>query len=300
MRYFIMLLSISLSMAYASETKNIRLVINDGANSEEFILEGEVKNVSVMDPAPVDFVTGKAPTKKLVVRNAMDKSKKTAIEWIINVQYGTAQVRSNMTKIPNDDLATEFDLPEGSVDAIRIYLSSIINRKHELRLLFAPLSYEGSFVPDEDILFNGVNFLAGNNTQTDYQFNSYRLSYLYHFNPDGRMRYRIGFTGKIRDAYTLVRQNGVETKYSNIGFVPLLHLGVNMILTDKISWDNELEGSWAPQGYALDFRSSLNYQITDRISISGGAGYLDGGAENDKVKTFSDIVFGFIGFKFNF
>ncbi len=300
MKVLCLLLSLTITQVFAAEAQNIRLVINDGFNKEEIMLEGEVRGISVMEDVPVDAATGEKPTKKLMLREAINKDRVPAVEWIINTQYGTAQVRSNLTKIPNDDLATEFEIPAASVEAIRIYVSSIINRKHEIRLLFAPLEYEASFVPDEDILFNGVQFLAGKTTTTGYKFNSYRLSYIYHLNPDGKMRYRIGFTGKIRDAYTLVRQGGVETKYSNVGFVPLLHLGVNIILTDKISWDNEVEGSWAPQGYAIDFRSSINYQISKNFSINTGVGYLDGGAENDKVKTFSDVVFGFIGIKLKF
>ena len=109
----------------------------------------------------------------------------------------------------------------------------------------------------------------------------------------GDVQYRIGFTGKIRDAYTLVEQNGNRSKYSNIGFVPLLHLGANILLTNKLNLDIELEGSWAPVGYALDLRTSLNYKINKHFQIGVGAGYLDGGADNEKVNTFAEVLFGF-------
>lgn len=286
--------------ALAAETQNIKLVINNGDSTEEYMLEGEVRGVSLIENVPVDPNVGQKPTQKLTLREATDKKKKPSIEWIVNAQYGTASVRSNTSQIPNDESATEFDLPTASIEAIRIYVSTIINRKHEIRLLFAPLEYQAGFVPQEDILFNGVQFLAGRATEAGYKFNSYRLSYLYHLNPDGRVRYRIGFTGKIRDAYTLVRQDGVESRFENVGFVPLLHLGVNILITDRLSWDNEIEGSWAPQGYALDFRSSLNYQINERVSVNAGVGYLDGGANTEIVRTFADVVFGFIGFKIRF
>jgi hypothetical protein len=286
--------------AFGGEKHNIKLSIDDGEKVEEVILEAEVDSVSIIENVPEDPNVQKKPTRALRLREAKDKEKKPSIEWVINAQYGTASVTSNITRIPNDDMATEFEIPDASVEAIRIYVSSIINRKHEIRLLFAPLEYQTTFVPDEDILFNGVQFLAGKGTEVGYKFNSYRLSYLYHFNPDGKVRYRIGFTGKIRDAYTLVRQDGVESKFDNVGFVPLLNLGVNIILTDRLSWDSEVEGSWAPQGYALDFRTSINYQINETVSINGGVGYLTGGADTESVKTFSDVVFGFVGIKINF
>lgn len=306
MKAWLLAITILTLNAFAVEKQNIKLVINNGDSQEEYLLEGEVRGVSIMENVPVDPNVGQKPTTGLNLREATDKNKKPSIEWIINTQYGTASVRSNTSKIPNDDTATEFDLPTASIEAVRIYISTIINRKHEIRLLFAPLEYQASFIPEEDILFNGVQFLAGRATEAGYRFNSYRLSYLYHLNPDGRVRYRIGFTGKIRDAYTLVRQDGVqstfgnESRFENVGFVPLLHLGVNILITDRLSWDNEIEGSWAPQGYALDFRSSLNYQINEHLSLNAGVGYLDGGANTETVKTFADVVFGFVGIKIRF
>lgn len=299
---FFLLLSTSL---LAKEVKNIKLTVIDNNESKEVMLEAEVSDVESVDIAHKDLLTNKRPTKKFTLRNATDKTKVPSIEWVINAQGGFASILSNTTKIPRDS-GTEFDLPEGVVESIRIYLSSIINRKHEIRLLFAPLEYSGNVTSNEDILFNGVKLLAGETFQTGYKFNSYRLSYLYHLNPNGKVRYRIGFTGKIRDAYTLVRKNGVttstekESRFSNIGFVPLLHLGVNIIIADRFNLDTELEGSWAPQGYALDFRSSINYQLTRNFDLGAGVGFLTGGADAGTVRTFSDILFGFVGVKFRF
>ena len=226
--------------------------------------------------------------------------KKPDVIWKIDLQLGRAKVISNTSTIPNDDQATEIDLGSGDVESLRLYLSAIIKDKHELRLLFAPLSYDNNFISDEEIFFNGVKFLAGTSTQTEYQFNSYRLSYIYHFDRQGKMRYRIGFTGKIRDAYTLVRQNNVESKFENVGFVPLLHLGVNILLTDKLNLDAEIEGSWSPFGYAADIRTSLNYVIRENFQIGLGVGYLDGGASNDEVDTFARVLFGFGKIEYKF
>jgi hypothetical protein len=300
MKLFALMLLISTNLfAQATVVENIKLTLIDGNEQKEVLLEAHVDNVTINDFAPLDPKTQNRPTKKFTLKKATDETRESSIEWVINVQGGFASVLSNTTKIPRDT-GTEFDLPNGVVESLRIYLSAIIKGNHEIRLLFAPLEYEGNVTSDEEILFNGVKLLAGETFETGYKFNSYRLSYLYHFNSKGRIQYRIGFTGKIRDAYTLVRQDGVETKFSNIGFVPLLHLGVNIIVTDRLSWDSEVEGSWAPQGYALDFRSSLNYQISDNFSVGTGFGFLTGGAAAGSVETFSDIFFGFVGIRFNF
>ncbi len=306
MRIFVLLISLfMMTQLVAKSTENIRVTIEEGEVSTSFLLESEVDDVNGLDLMELSSNTlpnneGKLPTKKMNVRLAEDQKKEPAIEWVINTQYGFARVINNTSQIPSNDSATEIDLGEGSVESLRVYLSAIVNKKHEIRLLFAPLSYENSFVPDSDILFNGVTFLAGKTTTTGYQFNSYRLSYIYHFEPTGRFSYRIGFTGKIRDAYTLVRQDGTVSRFDNVGFVPLLHLGVRINLTEKLYWDNEVEGSWAPQGYAIDFRTSLNYVINERFEINAGLGYLAGGADVDSVNTFADILFGFVGFKVRF
>lgn len=297
MNYFILFLSIiSFSFsAYSKSEYNLQINIKDGEQTETFNVISEIDNTSFSESIKSPTDSGLNPTKKMTLRkiNDVNEIKKPDVVWTLDVQYGTARVESNTTQIPNSEEATEIDLPEGSVDSLRVYLGAIIKEKHEVRLLFAPLKYGATFVPDQDLFFNGVKLLAGEKTDTEYQFNSYRLSYIYHFDRVGRMQYRIGFTGKIRDAYTLLRQDGVESTYDNVGFVPLFHFGVNIILTDRLNLDLETEASWAPQGYAVDSRIILNFNVAKNIQIGAGVGFLDGGADTDSVNTFATILFGF-------
>ena len=303
MKLLLMIMSLLMtSSLFASEKYNLEINIKDGDKKETYKLISEIAATNFAESIKSARDEGNNPTKKMVLRDVKDvkEIKKADIVWNIDVQYGKAEVISNTTQIPGNDEATEIDLGKGSVDALRIYLSAVLKEKHEIRLLFAPLQYENQFVSDSEIFFNGVKFLAGEETTTDYQFNSYRLSYIYHFDRQGKMQYRLGFTGKIRDAYTLVRQNGIESTYDNVGFVPLLHLGVNILLTEKLNLDLEVEGSWAPVGYAADFRATLNYVVSNNVELGLGVGYLDGGADNDKVNTFAKVLFGFARVKVKF
>ncbi len=297
MKKILMSLSLMISfLSNAAETYNLRINIKDGYDTQTYNLVSEISDTTFSESVKSVHDDGNNPTKKMTLREVKDvrEVRKPDIVWNLDVHLGKAQVVSNTTQAPgNDENATEIDLGEGSVDALRMYLSAILKDKHEIRLLFAPLEYENSFVSDSELFFNGVKFLAGEQTQAGYQFNSYRLSYIYHFNREGRVKYRIGFTGKIRDAYTLIRQDGRETTFENVGFVPLLHLGVNILITEKLNLDLELEGSWSPFGYAADFRAVLNYAISNNINLGIGVGYLDGGAENDSIDTFASILFGF-------
>lgn len=114
------------------------------------------------------------------------------------------------------------------------------------------MQYNVGFSPTEDIQFSESLFLMGTDSDALYKFNSYRLSYIYHFDQVGKVQFRLGFTAKIRDAETSLSQGSNQQSFTDIGFVPLIHLGAKMELSKKLFLDAEVEGSWAPQGYHLD------------------------------------------------
>ena len=217
---------------------------------------------------------------------------KPSIVWKIDVQAGTVSVLSNFSQIPGDT-GTEFNIDGQTIANYRLYLSTLIKDKHEIRFLYAPLEYNTTLNPETDILFRDSVFLAGMDTEAFYKFNSYRLSYIYHFDKVGAVQFRLGFTAKIRDAETSLTQAQTSESFTDLGFVPLIHLGAKIQLSKKLILDAEVEGSWAPQGYAFDNRLSLNYQLTNNLSIGAGAGYLDGGANVPTVNTFAKLFYGY-------
>lgn len=214
------------------------------------------------------------------------------IVWKIDVQAGTVSVLSNFSQIPND-IGTEFNLGGQTIANYRIYLSTLIKDKHEIRFLYAPLEYNVGLNPAQDIQFKDSVFLMGLDTDALYKFNSYRLSYIYHFDKMGAVQFRLGFTAKIRDAETALAQGSQRESFTDVGFVPLIHIGAKIELSKKLVLDMEAEGSWAPQGYALDTRVSLGYKLTNNLTIGAGAGYLDGGANVPTVNTFARLFYGY-------
>ncbi len=220
---------------------------------------------------------------------------KSDIIWSFDLQAGTVSVTSNYTVIPSGT-GSRIDLDTTTALSYRVYLSAMFKKKHQIRLLFAPLQYNSdTFIPTEDLLFNGIRFLAGVPTQTEYKFNSYRLTYMYHFDSWGKIKFRVGLAAKIRDAYTGVKQDsrGVTSRFTDLGFVPLLHIGAIFTIDEKSFLDLEAEGSWAPQGYAVDARASYNYHLSKKISLGLGIGFLDGGADVPSVTTFTTAFYGF-------
>lgn len=212
----------------------------------------------------------------------------------------------------NNDIAvpggsgTRFDLSDvagGPVPSFRVYLWWMINQKHSLRLLYAPLTVRAAFESPEEILFDQVSFLSGDSIDALYKFNSYRLSYIYHFDPVGKFTFRLGFTGKIRDAAIELRApdgNGGEKlgRTTDVGFVPLLNVGVRYQITEQIYADFDADGSWAPQGRAIDAALKAGYQLNDHFAVELGYRTVEGGADVAQVYNFAwfnSVFFGVSG-----
>ncbi len=296
MKLLISLLLVNLSFAQSSmkdqDSKNIKLKIIEEDEVSEYSFKSKIYKLDgtvarVEDDLPIPFIA-------MDLKPSLDSDKTPDIVWSLDVQAGTVSILSNFTQIPSST-GTRIELDRTTALSYRLYLSAMIKNKHQIRLLYAPLQYAGdSFIPAEDILFDGMRFLAGIPTTTEYKFNSYRLSYMYHFNQTGRVRFRIGLSAKIRDAFTSVSQeNGKNSKFSDLGFVPLFHVGALIYAGNKSFFDIDAEGSWAPQGYAIDARASYNYQLRNNFSIGLGVGFLDGGANVESVETYTSAVYGF-------
>lgn len=263
------------------DTMRIEFIDDNGSEMIELTREyQEINNSLLVQVKP-----------KLVKEDVKDENEANII-WKVDVQAGTVSVIENFSKIPGDT-GTEFNIDGQTIANYRLYLSALIKNKHEIRFLYAPLDYNTTINSQTDILFSDSIFLAGLDTDAFYKFNSYRLSYIYHFDQIGKVQFRLGFTAKIRDAETALNQGQINESFTDIGFVPLIHLGAKIQLSKKLMLDAEVEGSWAPQGYAFDNRLSLNYQITNNLSIGAGAGYLDGGANVPSVNTFAKLFYGY-------
>jgi hypothetical protein len=273
---------------------NLCIANNDDTDTLriEFLDNGEIELIDI-DREYVEKDNNFIVTAKPIRVDASDKSrKKPKVVWKIDVQGGTLTVLSNYSQIPND-IGTEVNLDADTIANYRIYLSTIINNKHEIRFLYAPLSYDIDFIPTDNIRFEDSLLLMGLETQALYKFNSYRLSYIYHFDQVGVAQFRVGFTAKIRDAETALTQGDISESFTDLGFVPLLHLGAKFEISKKVFLDLEAEGSWAPQGYAVDGRFTLGYQVNKNLALGAGVGYLDGGANIQSVNTFARLFYAY-------
>ena len=66
-------------------------------------------------------------------------------------------------------------------------------------------------------------FDLANGLKVKYTFNSYRLTYRYHFINNDTWNIGIGLTAKIRDAGIRLQDNNTSAEKTNLGIVPLIN-----------------------------------------------------------------------------
>jgi hypothetical protein len=214
------------------------------------------------------------------------------------VEGGTIWSQSNSIQLPRDDTATVQDLPSlGPVLGARLYASANLSESWSLRFLYAPLKLKYSYVPTSAVRFNGKNFEAGRPLDVRYKFNSYRATIIKKWKIDAHQLFRLGFSAKVRDAYVDLSNPVESSRYSNVGFVPLLHLGWDWKFTDLWTLSSELEGLAGGPGRAFDGRLDIGKSLDEKSKVSGGYRFVEGGANTAKVKNFALIHFFFLAYE---
>jgi len=176
-----------------------------------------------------------------------------------------------------------------------------IGEQSYLRLIAAPLVANYSFSPTTPIQFNNVTFPAASPTEVEFQFNSYRASYLYRFLLTDSLTAQVGGVAKIRVAKIAMRSGGTRSEYNNTGFVPLLNLGLLWVASPAWELRFDLDAAAAKQGRAEDGSLELFYRLSEKGSgISAGYRLLEGGADNAKVYTFSLFHYAFAALTYGF
>lgn len=220
----------------------------------------------------------------------------------VGLELGEASSSYNQIKIPGKG-GTQFSAADALNPAFYYRLSFLHHfesSKHGLRLLYAPLKLKGEQTYNRDINFQGVNFPGTQETDVEYQFNSYRASYFYNLIYRPELKLNIGATLKVRDAKVKLSQNGISKTKSNTGLVPLIYLYSEYMFQNGLKLALDFDGLIAPQGRAIDAALMLGYDVASGWEINTGVRMLEGGADNDKVYNFSQINYFFVGAKFNF
>lgn len=219
----------------------------------------------------------------------------------ISVEASQLWQSRNDQRIPGNT-GTAFsisDIDSGPYTAFRIYAARIWDNRHEVRALYAPLEIDVDGQFDQNIFFQDTTFAANTNTQIYYKFNSYRLTYAYHFDPWQNWQFAIGFTGKVRDAEVRLEQSGLVRSKKNMGFVPLLNLQARFEISNYWGFRFDFDGLAAPQGRAFDAAFFIERHF-EAANIFVGYRTIEGGADNDKVYNFAWFHQAVLGLSYNF
>ena len=198
------------------------------------------------------------------------------------------QTRNDVKISPESGSFVELDdYDEGPFFHYRVEFKNWVNQRHGYRVVYAPFSVSFDGQPNETIVFNEGFFLPGQTANFNYTFNSYRATYIYNLWGDDNDFFHIGFTGKIRQAEIRLKQGGNSKSYDNVGFVPLLYLAGQKQLGEQWSLFSDFDLAASPQGQAFDFNLKLRRQLGKSSQLGFGIRTLEGGADNDKVFTWS-------------
>lgn len=221
----------------------------------------------------------------------------------IGVETGGVWFSRNDVRVPGD-IGTEFDMLDltgkGPDAFLRLNLDWDINVRHGLRFVIAPLEVTGTGELAEPTLFAGETFAAGVPTEGTYKFSTYKVTYRYSFRDRGAWRWRVGFTGLVRDANIELEQGGTRANDDNVGFVPLLHVGADFAFAPRWRFEIDFDGLAGGPGRAIDLGLKVHYDITRHWFVGGGYRTLEGGVDTDDVYNFAWLHYAVVtgGYRF--
>ena len=204
----------------------------------------------------------------------------------------------NDVRIPGTtgtDLSLRDDIETDPAWYYRVRAGYLIEERHFVSVLAAPLQVSGSGSVNRDVNFDGTVFTAGTPLESTFQFNTYRASYRYDFFRSGRGVIGAGITMLVRDAYIEIEGGGKSAKNSNLGFVPLVNFRILAMLTSSAGVLFEGDALASSQGRAFDILTAIVVPVNNMVTLKAGYRFLEGGADNDKVYTFSLFHFASFG-----
>jgi hypothetical protein len=221
----------------------------------------------------------------------------------IDLETGFVSAGYNDVRVPGDQ-GTLFSLTDDLMSAssffFRIRAGYKIRERHNISLLYAPLSVKSDGFLPYDVSFAGEIFPADSALDAMYKFNSYRLTYRYDIVMTPKVEFGLGITAKIRDASISLKSPGYFAEKTNVGLVPLINFRLLLNMDDRLGLLLEGDALAAPQGRAEDIQIAAQYKINDKMVCRVGYRLLEGGADNAEVYNFALFNYGSMGFTYTF
>lgn len=221
----------------------------------------------------------------------------------LTVETGAVWQNRNDVQIPPNSGGTRLEIDgidDGPFFHYRLESVYRFNDHHAVRGLYAPSELNVRGRASQDVNFNGTLFPNTQDLAVNYQFNSYRVSYIYGFWGFGENQINLGFTAKARDAKITLSQGTTNESYKNFGLVPLIYFEYQKNFASKWFLNFQVDAAVAPQGRAIDAALKVRRKICENSTLGLGFRTLEGGADNEKVFTFSWFNYVVLDLKTNF
>lgn len=187
------------------------------------------------------------------------------------------------------------DLKAAETFTFRLRVNYLINNRHVISGLYAPLTINSSGEIGENVYYSDKTFPVGSDVHATYKFNSYRLTYRYLIVSNEKVKVGLGITGKIREANITFRTNDTAADFPDVGFVPLVNFYVNFQPIDRLGFLFEGDALASKQGRAEDIFAGVTYAISKKIKAKTGYRVLEGGADVERNYNFAWINYVCLG-----
>lgn len=241
----------------------------------------------------------------LVLSVVLTSSTSMVAQFRIDMEAGIVQTGYNDVRLPGETgspISLKDDLGGSPSFFYRFRVGYLINEKHLITALYAPLSLYYSGNINRDVNYGDKLFQANSDVEAKYMFNSYRLTYQYMMVNNDKWKFGYGLTIKIRDAIIELKSGDKVAGLSNVGPVPIINFHLSYSISETLAAVLKGDALGAPgiPGRAEDISMTINYIKSDNLSIRAGYRFLEGGSGGTNVYTYALIHYGLIGVQYKF
>ncbi|ASB49137.1 hypothetical protein [Alkalitalea saponilacus] len=221
----------------------------------------------------------------------------------LDVSGGLARQTYNKIQVPNKE-GTAFDLYnnfniETPVISYNLKLGYCIKQKNHIFLLYAPLSINYTGIAPFDVKFLNSTYPEGQNVDTHYKQNSYRITFRRDFYSSERWIVGIGLTAKFRETEIRLANSMKTEKLEYFGFIPLWNLYTEYNI-NKWALFFEGEGMASGSRRAFDLHLGGKIPLNEHLRIKVEYRMVEGGTDVKSVYNLTMLHFANLGLIINF
>lgn len=223
-------------------------------------------------------------------------------QYFINLETGALFSESNTFREGGNGTMFSLtdDLSSPTVPFFRIRAGYLLNNKHHFSILIAPLQRTAKGSINTDIIFDDETYIANSPLEAVYRFNSFRFTYNRRIVDKPNFNFGIGLSLKMRDAGLTLANNTLFNGDYSTGFVPLINIISNWLVSEKFNLQFFGDGLAASRGRAFDLALTGNYNISNKTAISLGYRFLEGGSDGVNSYNFVKLHYAVLGFTYQF